>query len=856
MAMMSSFDPNNPLLARVQAALEKQLVEANQRVEEEIKEKAALVRQLVTQRESMGAKMYTFQQQLIKLHSNIDKAETQQREHAEKRFQTEEKAKQIQAELQERQASMAAEKRTLDQDLEKLNGLHMELRQVEGHKADLVANVKLKERAALKANEDASTHAKRKLEQDLLVDKLSEELKALQDRLGVLDSRIQAQKSESNESATFLAEVTAGMQDLQMQKTRRMHEWQTNLTNLARINETVRKFEQQITEKRANLLNLDNELNGFKLREKAEHDTNEQHTATLNKVKNEDKFLDQRIAANEDGKQKLAMEFSRMQKASELMEKEYERIEKEHSSMKNKAASLQKEGDRIVTQAVKLEEKIAEIVQSQKTHEKSSTNTQADVGRLLEDIQQRFVERMRLQNELAQVNIDILNITAHTKRLQAALQQALDDVRAKDELVGRYEADIRRQNDEIERKQSEVDRLNRKLEQLRSKNEDENTGPLEATIHNLTNEIALKVKDCVEIQNYWLRSQTELVALQRQSHELQEDIQSHKAHRGVLEQKLLRVQDAISLQLKEKADLEHTMGGLQLDLEKLNVLITKHEVKKHALSEDNLALSAEARAQIQDYQKEINRLEAAIEACVQEEEAIFLALLELEQEAMQWEKKIQLWRETQNALDPTVGASETEALRKEVHNMQVKYDKLKKAQDVLIQEMEKAVERRGHVLIRGLAQSKPQGPSARLMLQKQVDDLTKKIKQAKSEISAMEQSTRQVQEEIAAMQQMAGSLEEKNGISERSNLLAQQQIEQLAMHKQKQFKDLTRYQQVVKRASTKHSAAYFSNEHAKADARGNKVEQLYTTLALRFPQLADEFRGDPDTGPVATAART
>lgn len=41
-----------------------------------------------------------------------------------------------------------------------------------------------------------------------------------------------------------------------------------------------------------------------------------------------------------------------------------------------------------------------------------------------------------------------------------------------------------------------------------------NTGPLEATIHNLGKEIDFKTKEGQELQRRWITKQTELVALQ------------------------------------------------------------------------------------------------------------------------------------------------------------------------------------------------------------------------------------------------------------------------------------------------------------------------------------------------------
>lgn len=74
------------------------------------------------------------------------------------------------------------------------------------------ANIKLKERQALKANEESSKAESKKLEQDLLLDKLTEELKGYQDRLGILEERISSQKGDTTSAQTFLAEATAEMQ--------------------------------------------------------------------------------------------------------------------------------------------------------------------------------------------------------------------------------------------------------------------------------------------------------------------------------------------------------------------------------------------------------------------------------------------------------------------------------------------------------------------------------------------------------------------------------------------------------------------------------------------------------------------
>lgn len=147
----------------------------------------------------------------------------------------------------------------------------------------------------------------------------------------------------------------------------------------------------------------------------------------------------------------------------------------------------------------------------------------------------------QLQNELSKMRVDSLGTQAHVQTLEQSLSAILDDLREKDRLIEKYEQEIRRRNDEIERKQSEVDRLNRKYDALSSNHQDENTGPLEATIHNLTNEIAAKRRECAEVQHYWLRAQTDMVALSREHQDLQGLLADLQGQSTILRQKHLRM---------------------------------------------------------------------------------------------------------------------------------------------------------------------------------------------------------------------------------------------------------------------------------------------------------------------------
>jgi hypothetical protein len=103
---------------------------------------------------------------------------------------------------------------------------------------------------------------------------------------------------------------------------------------------------------------------------------------------------------------------------------------------------------------------------------------------------------------------------------------------------------------------------------------------------------------------------------------------------------------------------------------------------------------------------------------------------------MLWEKKIQLAKETQSALDPNVGATEIREMSLEIHRMTLRYASMLKLQEKMIAEMEKSVYRRESINSKGKAKGKGAG---QLSLQKHISDLTKKIQQAVQDIKECEQ---------------------------------------------------------------------------------------------------------------------
>lgn len=140
---------------------------------------------------------------------------------------------------------------------------------------------------------------------------------------------------------------------------------------------------------------------------------------------------------------------------------------------------------------------------------------------------------------------------------------------------------------------------------------------------------------------------------------------------------------------------------------------------------------------------------------------------------MLWEKKIQLAKETQAAIDPNVGASEVHEMEQEIHRMKLRYEQLKKLQEKMITDMERAIYR--HVDISDKAtKQRTRDPgtnnfsAVQHAAQKQIAELTRRLKQTLSEIKECDlgaahlmDSQKQVTGQIQATEQMCKNLESR-----------------------------------------------------------------------------------------------
>ena len=82
--------------------------------------------------------------------------------------------------------------------------------------------------------------------------------------------------------------------------------------------------------------------------------------------------------------------------------------------------------------------------------------------KVMEKIHAKETEKAAVENELARLKIDAMNVEAHNMQLRQTLEACERDLRDKGQQIEKATLEIRQRNDAIEKKMSVVDRLNRR----------------------------------------------------------------------------------------------------------------------------------------------------------------------------------------------------------------------------------------------------------------------------------------------------------------------------------------------------------------------------------------------------------
>ena len=595
----------NPVIQPIQAALKKQLVEANLRVGAEVRDKESELTEIKGKRELIGVELYGVQQQLAKLQMDLENKHGALNQVVMTREKAQENLKKLNEQLAEAKEVETAELRKLEKNQVDLGQLTQTLRQVTTYNEELKGEVAVTRRATYKAEEAINKLEKDKADQDIYIDMLNENLKKAQEQRALYEAQFASQAAETQAAVDTLRDATKEMETIEFEKKQLMQQWKSSLIGMRRRDEalqaTTDAIHEQIEEDRAAI----QEIQGYKKATRDEQGENEKIMGVMNKLDSETEWMKTKMKDFADERAVLQERFELLKKSLEQTVSTQDQVYADYDAIVVELKGLEKNLEAVSREKVKVESEILLHKAEQVTHVKGAKNLAKEAQALQEMIQKHEQEESSVLNEMARIRVDILNTKAHNGQLQKTSDSLASELSAKDKLIEKYEMEIRQRNDQIEKKMHTVDRLNRKYEALcAGEPEEENLGPLEATIKHIQKETERIDSDNREAEKRWLRTQTELVSVSDTTLKQQNLKNQLGSQEAILEQKRMRVDRNISVSMKEIVDIKKGIHNLHLDMSRLNELIHSNTGLHQKLANENYALETEFVEELKEMESE------------------------------------------------------------------------------------------------------------------------------------------------------------------------------------------------------------------------------------------------------------
>lgn len=844
-----SLDPNDPLLRPVQAAMYKVLEENNQKISLELRGKAEELKRAKAAREETGVDLYSVQQQLAKLQMALERSHEQFNIMMQMRERSEEDNGKLSDVYQSRKLEVQEMRVKLSKYQAELDKVNLTLRQVERYNDQMRGEISVTRRATYKAEEDLSGLEKRKKWQDLYIDAQHDKIKQLEEQLALFDAQLESQKAETKAAHDTLHEAAEEMQAINYEKRTLLQQWKSSLIALQRRDEALQQTENELRNQRERLLTQETEIGGFKRAIETEQYTNEKLTATLGKLQAEIVFIEKQLEEVKEKRARLNEKYTMLKKSLDQTDVELQDVAKDVEAVEAESKEIDKEWVKVHTEKTTVELSIEQYLSEQTTASRYAAGEQKDARKLIEEVREKEVNLSGLQNELSRIRVDALNTLAHNNALKDTRNTILTDLEEKEKLIDDIEVEIARKHTQIERKQVDIDKLNKRYEALTSGTEEENMGPLEATIHNTTKEIQKKVDECTEYKRQWMKHQTELVAVNSEASEQSDVNNTIKSELAVLYQQQLRLDSNIAGQDKELVDLKRSIQNLRGEMQRINSLIAQANKQEETLDSLNRRTEEEFQNRLVALEGECINIEQAVDGVKSEKEQLLLDISESEKQIMLIERKIQLAKETIEALDPNVGRAENTKMKQEIHRMELRHVQLKKKQEQMIKEMEDAIYRKEQIKNKGKTRMMGKGAKAPAGNKQSMQGLSKKLEDSSANLEKYNESITAYQdsynEKLLQDQQMGNNIAHLKDRMQEMQHGYEGKVEQ----KKAMLETIMRNQKAAKHfaKATRESVPLSIPEEAlpeevqKAHAQTDTIINTIRALQQQVPELADRL---------------
>ncbi len=347
---------------------------------------------------------------------------------------------------------------------------------------ELRSKILVAKRTTLKAEKDIIQQEIEKKRQDFFIDHLTEQLRKLQEKRATYDAQLIVQKRETHAAIQTLQAAATEMEAIQFEKRQLLNQWKSSLIGLKKRDEMIAEIEAAIQKQNENLSVMNTEITGYKRTIRKAQEDGENLTAVLNKLELEVEYIKRQIGNRSEDKEKLADQYSVFMKSMNQTEAEIASFQQEHVAVQSEIAAIQKVSTQINQYIQKLEKDIAEKLKSQSSFQKGAQKSIRDGNRVRVSIHEKENSLANHQNEISVIQLESLGSENRIEGMKSRLKEVDNDITERNNLIGKYEFEIRQNNDLLSKRASDMDLLNKKYDKLTSGSVDSHMGPLEVVL--------------------------------------------------------------------------------------------------------------------------------------------------------------------------------------------------------------------------------------------------------------------------------------------------------------------------------------------------------------------------------------
>ena len=315
-----------PRMQRIQRILQRQLMDTDDRISQELREKEEGQRRLSTKREDLGVSLYGAQQQLAKLQQALETVHAKFSAANEERYQSEEHGDEYRLVLEQREKEVGDQNLVLRDHQRELEALNVTCQQIERYNRELQSEIDVTKRAAYKTEEHVGELEKVKQDQDLYIDGLNENIRRLKEELALTAKTLAVQQLETQHAMATIADASVEMDKIAFEKKQLLQQWKSSLLSMSKRNEALSATQEAITGVKETQLSTQSEIHGVRKSLAEAQEQNEVLVATKDRIDAEIEFVRDQLARHGEERSTLAARYAMLQKSMQQTDRQSEQV--------------------------------------------------------------------------------------------------------------------------------------------------------------------------------------------------------------------------------------------------------------------------------------------------------------------------------------------------------------------------------------------------------------------------------------------------------------------------------------------------------------------------------------------------